>query len=990
MKKYFKAAASFILSAVILFTAASISLAAPNSNAVLWREYTTGADGAYIQRLGHMPDGTPYMVFAQHYNVSKNPSETHWSSSATKKEHWLEITFKEEKTFDRIYLYFFENRTAKYPWESFTISYWKDGEWKQFLSKEDNTEMVLRYSFCGITSNKVRIDILDPSTVSNDDYARLYEVEIFDSTGKNVAAASQGASIVADSYVNSSRSPDYVIDGYSNPELGYWSPAATSGPHWIMLDFGEAKQFDEIKIVEVDDVTDNKYAAFIDYQLQYNAGTNIEPKWVDVASVKDNMRSSAFASFPAVTARQVRMYITKTRSGDTVKIAGFRVYNRGVSNENIAQGAKVSVSSQDKALGGLKKFALTEDSTQNISCITAYDLDGNKLWQKGEPNEDHRVIGSDLPIQIYDIDNDGVEEIITVYNDRLQVLSYDGNVEKEVSLYLQADSLMPVNVSGNETKQDILVKDRYKEVAVYDKDLNLIWNRYESEGYKGYRELYGHFPFPCDIDSDGKDEILVGNITLDHDGKVLQRHVYDGTFVSVQDGNEHLEIYEHSDGMKIADLDPDKEGLEKVSANSSGGTLFIKQDGSRYTADAGVGHAQKVVVGQFSPTTPGLEVFTSTKASVTNYPQLYLHRGNGERIWETGYDFTGQSGVIQIDPSSFVKAGDGQEYLLVAKTKKLIDSENNSIISLPANAVRRFGYSVNIDGDDREELLMWNEGKVQIWTNTALVPDGGKNLVLDSTITVDSSYNSVYKADALKDGYREGSVWKSENTEGSHFVMVDFGSNKTFDELWLYGYNYNSETYYPQDFKIQYNKGTTTSPVWTDILDVKNNQKKNAAFTFAPVTAQQVRIFVTDPTTAQSNIDNAVRLCEIEIYEALTQFTKISGTNEANSLTLDSAKIIDGVQLDFTGEVNDFKLQYLSNGEWKDILSVLCNSETTRKFAFSPVETTAVRVLVTAGSGTATVSAREYSGYSYNPVINELIVNPTKSGNTGSYRWTNY
>ncbi len=992
MKKYYKAAASFLLAVMFTLTAAQLSFAAPNLNAVLWREFTPGNDGAYIQRLGHKPDGTPYMVFAQLNNTGHGPSDTHWSSNNTTTEHWLEITFSGEKTFDRINLYFFENDVNKYPWESFTISYWKDNEWKTFIKKEKNAEMMLRYSFCGVTSQKVRIDITKPSIHSNDKYARLREIEIFDDTGKNIAASNAGATIAADSTVSSKRAASCAIDGYAFPELGYWSPAAkTAPPHWIVLDFGEEKQFDEIKVVEVDDVSyDGKEAGFEDYQLQYNAGTYAEPNWVDVAKVTGNKRSSAHACFESVTARQVRMYITKTRSGDSIKIAGFRVYNRAAGSENIAENAIVSVSSQDKALGGLSKFVLSNGSTQQITCLTAYDLEGNKLWQKGTPKSNNRTIGSDLPIQIFDIDNDGEEEIITVYNDSLQVLSYDGTVEKEVSCYLQADCLMPVNVSGNETMQDILVKDRYKEVAVYDKDLNLLWSRYQTNTAEdNYRDLYGHFPYPCDIDNDGKDEILVGAVLLDDDGSLLHRYVTNGTFISASDGKTHYEIAEHSDGMKIADLDPENEGLEMVSAYSSAGTMFMDTQGNRLVTDTTVGHAQKVVVGEFAPTVPGLEVFTSTKPSPTNY-QLYLNRGNGEKLWNSPISYGSSSGVIQMDPSFFVKAGSGQEHLLISKGKGLFDSDYKNIVTLN-NVLTRFGYSVNIGGDEREELLFWNEGAVQIWTNTAAVPDGGKNIARDAQISVDSTYDNNYSAAALNDGNRNGSVWKSLDAGGGrHYITVDFGAAKTFDELWLYGYSDETDTYLPKNFKIQYNSGTTESPAWVTIHDVTNNQKKAAAFTFNPVTAQQVRIYITNPTTALNNVDNAARIFEIEIYEALTEFSPVSGESAENSITFNSAKRIDGAQLDFSGEVKDFKLQYLSGGEWKDILSTLCNSAATQKYAFSPVETSALRVVVTDGSGSAQISAREYSGYSYTDVVNEVIVNPTKSGNTGSYRWTNY
>ena len=67
--------------------------------------------------------------------------------------------------------------------------------------------------------------------------------------------------------------------------------------------------------------------------------------------------------------------------------------------------------------------------------------------------------------------------------------------------------------------------------------------------------------------------------------------------------------------------------------------------------------------------------------------------------------------------------------------------------------------------------------------------------------------------------------------------------------------------------------------------------------------------------------------------------------------------------------------------------SVVCNKEAKKNFAFTPVETDAIRVAVTEGSGSvATITAREWSGYESQAVVNEITPNPTKA----LHRWTNY
>jgi len=49
---------------------------------------------------------------------------------------------------------------------------------------------------------------------------------------------------------------------------------------------------------------------------------------------------------------------------------------------------------------------------------------------------------------------------------------------------------------------DILIKDRYSRVWVYDQNLNLLWSF-----HKG---ITGHFPYTIDIDGDGKEEMFIG------------------------------------------------------------------------------------------------------------------------------------------------------------------------------------------------------------------------------------------------------------------------------------------------------------------------------------------------------------------------------------------------------------------------------------------------------------------------------------------------
>ena len=71
-----------------------------------------------------------------------------------------------------------------------------------------------------------------------------------------------------------------------------------------------------------------------------------------------------------------------------------------------------------------------------ISCLTAVSLDtGEILWQIGEPSNkmDNLYLTADLPFQVYDIDGDGVDEVIMARNFELMILDgKTGKVRKSI------------------------------------------------------------------------------------------------------------------------------------------------------------------------------------------------------------------------------------------------------------------------------------------------------------------------------------------------------------------------------------------------------------------------------------------------------------------------------------------------------------------------------------------------------------------------------
>ena len=70
----------------------------------------------------------------------------------------------------------------------------------------------------------------------------------------------------------------------------------------------------------------------------------------------------------------------------------------------------------DLSGNGTPDFLLTQNYQMNreITCLTAMDIDGNILWQYGEPGVGGAVSYSDIPVQIIDWDGDGKNEVLFV------------------------------------------------------------------------------------------------------------------------------------------------------------------------------------------------------------------------------------------------------------------------------------------------------------------------------------------------------------------------------------------------------------------------------------------------------------------------------------------------------------------------------------------------------------------------------------------------
>ena len=187
---------------------------------------------------------------------------------------------------------------------------------------------------------------------------------------------------------------------------------------------------------------------------------------------------------------------------------------------------------------------------------------------------DSSRISSDLAIQIFDINQNGSNEVIVVFNDELQIRSgLTGKVLRSRKLpEIYRDAIYIGNVGKKKRiEPGIIVKDRYSQVRAYSSKLRLLWRA---------RGNTGHFPKSYDMDNDGIEEHLIGFTMYSATGKKIWRNKFK----------------RHNDAADIKDMDGD--GVPEIALASSGISFLLDNNGNVIWEQPHL-HSQHAVIGNF-------------------------------------------------------------------------------------------------------------------------------------------------------------------------------------------------------------------------------------------------------------------------------------------------------------------------------------------------------------------------------------------------------
>ncbi len=343
------------------------------------------------------------------------------------------------------------------------------------------------------------------------------------------------------------------------------------------------------------------------------------------------------------------------------------------------------------------------DAFDQISSLTAVNLDGKILWQSGRPDPRNGLLTNDTPFQIHDIDGDGREEVVLARDFKLQILEgKTGRLrtqvwmptmtadEKERPYELNCgDSIAFVNLSGDRARREILVKDRYRHFWIFNRRLELLWN--------GTGQT-GHFPYLFDADGDGRDEILIGYAMWNHKGQQLWSH--------------DAELKDHADGAAMANLsgDPKDEPRYYTTGSDEGFILFDRL--GKILKHVRIGHAQDPAIGKFRPDLPGLQCMTVNFWK--NPGIITLFDADGNILAQEEPIHTG-SPMLPVN-----WRGDGTEFVLLSGNSReggMIDGLLRRVVMFPEDGHPDLTAAVvNVTGDARDEVILWDQERVWIYT----------------------------------------------------------------------------------------------------------------------------------------------------------------------------------------------------------------------------------------------------------------------------------
>jgi len=378
-----------------------------------------------------------------------------------------------------------------------------------------------------------------------------------------------------------------------------------------------------------------------------------------------------------------------------------------------------------------------------ITCLTATTIFGDRLWQVGVPSPDNGGVYGDLPVQIYDWDNDGFNEVLYVrqaqyaepvlydndpyyrehricerarrYEGDATMVVLDGMTGREKDAFplpAPADAgFLFADLTGRGRREDLVVKDGYWNMWGVAHDGGVLWH---------WRGSTGHYPAIGDVDGDGREEVFVGYVLLDHDGTEL----FHKDWAEWDGAEDPWGVPMHQDAACVVQL---ADGSWRLLFGN-GGVHCLAVDGAELWHYP-LREAQHVVAARFRPDSE-VQVAVIDRG----YPRtaegkpadLLLYDIDGREIWRRPQPVGGWCAAIRdicwsgrdnLAEMLVYERGETAPVAIYNGDGEIVDTLDIA----PAGAVpadpASYCYRAALWGDARDKVLVAGRGGVQLHAN---------------------------------------------------------------------------------------------------------------------------------------------------------------------------------------------------------------------------------------------------------------------------------
>ena len=345
----------------------------------------------------------------------------------------------------------------------------------------------------------------------------------------------------------------------------------------------------------------------------------------------------------------------------------------------------------------------TAETPSQVAQLTAFDgCTGTKLWTLG----DGAGLGGtdrDEPAQIWDIDNDGYNEVVAVMNSKILFLDgATGATKKSMNMPTGFedchDCISFANFTGAPYAHptDMVFKDRYTRAVAIDVTGKQLWT---------FSGITGHNPWSFDMNGDGLDEFFIGYSLLSAKGVPMYPAPIN---------------VDHPDCIWVGDVDGDpSNGYEVVyglAVNPSTQCVNTRT-GKVVWTNSDRRESQQVMLADFRPDLKGLEVYGLDRVNRTDQDALFIIDGTGKQIWEETPDNSGYLTAIKM-----VYNWDGTHtpYCLAIKRGGGVLPEvrdGKGVIVAHAGADGLNACVGDFGGDDKDEAIFYSSTTASIYAD---------------------------------------------------------------------------------------------------------------------------------------------------------------------------------------------------------------------------------------------------------------------------------